>query len=449
MPTTHDPRHLPDTGDKILLINPPVHDTRLHWSQWLQPLTLLKLAAYAKHVKADAKLIDALSRKPEERIPRRRVEVLELDDSRVNKWRFGQTNFALTRQLRELRKDGWHPDRVYVECLVTFWWEGAAEVAKTVSKIFPKSTIYLIGPYGELAPWHVQEQMGEGVIVASLSREVRCLPSDLSVCPQTPRFAYITLGAGYRDPREVVAEIESKAKEFKVQNFAFVEHGIADKHTETYSQVLDHLAAHPLKVKLYALGNISPADLVAHPDLAQLMRRAGYKQIVFADDRGSPQSEAADEALIEAYRQSASLLQQAGFPLRTDVLMGSICIGRSGEDLASRAALATQVAHHIGSIIPWAYQPAVDECPDIRLENQNGKLFPLRKRNGRKHRDYLDLLALATILNAKYREHSFDFLGDGLISTLFRQSIANRGWDPDPEAKGTLSLPAKPTSQKR
>jgi hypothetical protein len=449
MPSTHDPRHLPETGDKILLINPPVCDTRLHWSQWLQPLGLLQLATYAKHVEADARLIDALSHKADERIPRRRVEILELDESRVNKWRFGETNFALTRQLRELRKDGWYPDRAYVECLVTFWWEGAAEVAKIVSKIFPKSTIYLIGSYGELAPRHAQEQMGEGVIVASLSREVQCLPSDLSVCPQTPRFAYITLGAGYRDPEAVVAEITSKAEEFKVQSFAFVEHGVADEQAETYRKVLELLATHPVKANLYALGNISPADMVAHPDLAQLMRRAGYRQIVFADDRGSPLSEAADEALVEAYRQSASLLQQAGFPLRTDVLVGSICIGRLGEDLESRAALATHVAHHIGSIIPWAYQPTIDECPDLRLEDQNGKLFPLRKRNGRKHRDYLDLLALATILNAKYREHTFDFLGEGLVPTLFRQSVASRGWDPDPEVKGTLSLPAKPASQKR
>lgn len=449
MSNSHDQRHLPETGEKILLINPPVHDTRLHWSQWLQPLGLLKLATYAKHVKADAKLIDALSHKPDERIPRRRVEVLELDESRVNKWRFGQTNFALTRQLRELRKDGWHPDRVYVECLVTFWWEGAAEVAKIVSKVFPKSAVYLIGPYGELAPRHAQEQMGEGVILASLSHEVRCLPSDLSVCPQTPRFAYITLGANARDPEEVVTEIATKAEVFKVQNFTFVEHGIAGEHAETHGKVLDLLATRPVKVSLYALGNISPADLVTHPDLAQLMRRAGYRQIVFADDRESPLGEAEDEALVEAYRRSALLLQQAGFPLRTDVLMGSICIGRAGEDLESRAALATQVAHHIGSIIPWAYQPAIDECPGLRLEEQNGKLFPLRKLNGRKHRDYLDLLALATILNAKYRERTFDFLGDGLIPTLFRQSIANRGWDPGLEVKGTLSLPAKPASQER
>jgi len=449
MPSIHDPRYLPEAGDRVLLINPPVYDTRLHWSQWLQPLGLLKLATFAQRVEAEAKLVDALTHRSDERIHRKRVAVLELDDSRVNKWRFGETNFALTRQLREFRKDGWYPDRVYIECLVTFWWEGAAEVAKIVSRVFPKATTYLIGPYGELAPHHAQEQMGEGAEMASLGPDVRYLPSDLSVCPQVPRFAYITLGAGHRDPEAVVAEITTKAEAFKVQSFAFVEHGIAGEHVETYSKVLELLATRPAKVNLYALGNISPADLVTHPDLAQLMRRAGYRQIVFADDRESPLGEAEDEALIEAYRKSALLLQQAGFPLRTDVLMGSICIGRSGEDLESRAALATHVVHHIGSIIPWAYQPAIDECPGLLLEDQNGKLFPLRKHNGRKHRDYLDLLALATILNAKYREHTFDFLGDGLIPTLVRQSIAKRGWDPDPEVKGTLALPAKPTSQKR
>ena len=206
----------------------------------------------------------------------------------------------------------------------------------------------------------------------------------------------------------------------------------AGQHAENYSKVLDLLVSRSFKISLYALGNVSPSDLVAYPDLAKLMRRAGYKQIVFADDRENPLSEASDEDLVEAYRQAASLLHQAGFPQRTDVLVGSICIGRQGEDLESRAALATRVAHHIGSIIPWAYQPALNECPEIPLEGQNGKLYPLREENGLQYRDYLDMLGLAAILNAKYREHTFDFLGDQLIPTLLRQSIANRGWDPSP-----------------
>ena len=445
----HKSGHLPEQSEKVLLINPPVCDTHLHWSQWLQPLALMKLAAFAKNTKAEAKLLDALSHKSDERIHRQRVEVLELDGSRVNKWRFGQTRFALTRQLRELRKEKWYPDRVYIECLATFWWEGAAEIAEAVKEIFPETAIHLIGAYGELAPGHVQAHMGADVIVASLGSEVLSLPSDLSVCAETPRFAYIALGAGHRDPEDVVAEIATKAEVSKVQHFAFVEHGIASQHAEHYSKVLDLLALRSFKISLYALGNVSPSELVAHPDLAKLMRRAGYKQIVFADDRENPLGEASDEDLVDAYRQAASLLHQAGFPERTDVLVGSICIGRQGEDLESRAALATRVAHHIGSIIPWAYQPALNECPEIPLEGQNGKLYPLRERNGLEYRDYLDLLGLAAILNAKYREHTFDFLGDQLIPTLLRQSIANRGWDPSPEVKGTLTLPAKPATPKR
>ncbi len=75
------------------------------------------------------------------------------------------------------------------------------------------------------------------------------------------------------------------------------------------------------------------------------------------------------------------------------------------------------------------------------LELQNGKLYPFRNANGVSYREYLNLHGLAAVLNSKYREHTFDFLGDGLISNLLRDSIARGAWDPPEHLKGSLQLP--------
>jgi len=77
----------------------------------------------------------------------------------------------------------------------------------------------------------------------------------------------------------------------------------------------------------------------------------------------------------------------------------------------------------------------------MELESQNGKLFPLRNLSGIRYSEYMDLLGLAVVLNAKYRERTFDFLGDGLVGRLFRDSVARRGWDPPQEVKGSVNLP--------
>lgn len=89
------------------------------------------------------------------------------------------------------------------------------------------------------------------------------------------------------------------------------------------------------------------------------------------------------------------------------------------------------MAHVAGSLIPIPYQPSPSEAdgdPDHILHN--GKLFPFAEANGITYRAYQDLLGLAALLNAKYRQQTFDFLGEGLIARLVRESLVTERWDP-------------------
>jgi hypothetical protein len=428
---------LPTGAERVLLLNPAVYDTRLPWAQWLQPTLLLRLGTHFRAHGTDAKLLDALYHRPTERIRRKRVAILDLDGQQVFKWRHGITKAAIERYLRDLSRSGWYPDEVYVECFTTFWWEGAAEAIALVKKRFPQSRVILLGAYPALAPEHARGNTAADEIGTAPLTGLSYLPGDLSLYEHPPTFGYVTLGEGGKSADDVVDEVV-QAFEKKVWSFAFPEHSVVRRFPDLYTSILEKLAAKGLKANFYALGNIAPSDLAANPDLAALMKQAGYVQICFSDDRDGE----GQEWLVEDYRTAAGLCHQAGFKPRTEAIVGSVCIGRRGEDLAERAELLTLVSHYAGSVILWPYQPAPAEFPDdYPLEAQNGKLFPYRHQNGLTYRAYTDLLGLSALLNSKYRSCTFDFLGDGLIPRLFRESLEREAWHPAPEVKGTLQLP--------
>ena len=182
-------------------------------------------------------------------------------------------------------------------------------------------------------------------------------------------------------------------------------------------------------MSFYALGNLYPSDFIDDPELASLLFRSGFKQVVFADDRDVPLTEDAREIYLEQCRLAIKNCIDAGYKWRTESLSASLCIGRPGEDLSEVTSFMTRLAHVAGSLIVIPYQPSPTEyavCyPEtaVSLELQNGKIFPFAAYNQVKYREYQDLLGLAAVFNAKYRSHSFDFLGDSLVSHLVQSSL--------------------------
>jgi len=435
--------NLIESAERVLLLNPPVHDTRVPWSQFQQPVLLLKLATLLGHHNKDVKLIDARYVTRGKRVTRERVAILDLDGIPLNKWRFGLSRPALRRALRALAIDDWRPDQIYVECLTPFWWEGAAEAIGVAKAQFPDACLILVGPYASLAPEHAARHTEADKILSGTWSALAALQVDVSLYPEPPAFAYLTLGAGQLPPTDVVDAIASNISSSKrrLQSFAFVEPVCEPQFVDQFRAVLEEIIARKLDVTLYALGSVSPPDFLNHPNLAGLMKQAGYAQITFADDRDVGLDSDSREHWIDACRSAAAACRDAGFKMRTEAVTASLCLGRRDESLAERVRTCTLLAHFVGSVIIWPYQPTVQECDNIPLEEQNGKLFPLRTQNGTTYRDYLEIQGLTTVLNAKYRDTTFDFLGDGLISRLFRESVVREAWDPDPMVKGSLHLP--------
>lgn len=440
-------QYVPDHGHRrVLLFSPPVYDTRFPWSQWQQPLTLLQLGTLLKRNGCDVRLIDALHVKSGDPIRRQRVRIIDRGDVALNYWRFGTLKSYLIAQLRACAREKWFPDAVYIECGTTFWWEGAREVAELVRERFPKAMVILCGAYPQYASSHAAANVSADVVVAGAIAGLSGLPLDLSLYPSRPIFSHIIIGSSERSSDDILDEIADKASftsgEGRVTRFAFADHDVAARFPALFRSVLEGVIERTLHVSFFALGTILPQTLSDDPPLAQLMKRAGYKQIVFADDRNDPINETARAHWVEVCRRAVEHCQRAGYRVRTDAVSAMLSVGRPGERLEDVSAHMTRLAHVAGSLIPVPYQPMPQECPDdLPLEMQNGKIFPFAERNGVTYREYQDVLGLAALFNSKYRSRTFDFAGDSLVSRLVQESLASGSWDPRSAPDGLHERP--------
>lgn len=426
----------PEAGfRRVLLFNPPVYDTRFPWARWQQPITLLQLATLLRSSHCDIRLIDALYIQPDKTLTRRRMDVFKRGKVSINYWRFGRLPSELAAQCDNLKCEGWEPDEVYIEGFTTFWWKGVVEAVTLLRKKFPHTRIILCGTYPSIAPEHAKINSGADVLVTGSLQGLAGLPLDLSLYHNRPTFTYLSIGTDKRTSSDIVDEFLYKAnstnQQERIRQFAFADHDVVCRFPEQFRALLEAIVDKKIKVSFYALGNINPGDLANDPELADLLFRAGFKQLVFADDRQLPFTEEAREKLLDDYHYAIENCIAAGYKARTEALVGSVSIGRPGENLTAVTAVMTKVAHVAGSLIVVPYQPSLVECAsDLPLEYQNGKLFPFAEYNGASYSSYQDILGLAAILNAKYRSRTFDFLGDSLIPRLVRSSLVNESWNP-------------------
>lgn len=423
---------LPIASDRVLLVNPPIYDTRFPWARWQHPSTLLQIGAYAATIGCAVRMVDVLMDRFRSRLPRSRVCLVDIDGSLVPKWRYGTPEQKVAKTLAGLTD--WSPTQVYVECQTTFWWEGAAEAVRLCKTAFPDATICLLGAYPQLAPQHARDNGGaDELLTGELPEALHGCRMDYSLYPSRPVTGYLTMPSAPEDIPELVQSIPVLAG-LGIRDFAFGQHGVGD--ADLFAEVLTALVGVRPRCRFHVLGNLNSGDLIAEPQLAGLMKAAGYEQIWFSDDRDRPVQGSVDMENIESCREAASLLDAAGFKLRSDEVNGGLCIGRPGESLDERAESAALVAHHLGSVLLWQYQPTIAECPDLDLQDLNCKLFPLRRQNGATYRDYLNVLSFGNILTSKYRDRTFDFSGHGLIASMLRDSFFRAAWNAAPEVKG-------------
>ena len=96
--------------DRVLLLNPPVEETRYSWVRWNQPLDLLKIASHLRsHVGCGVELLDCM--KPDENgkvsedwLPRDR-RYYSVKEQRYPMRRFGTSYGDIAKQLTAMQRE--------------------------------------------------------------------------------------------------------------------------------------------------------------------------------------------------------------------------------------------------------------------------------------------------------------------------------------------------------
>jgi hypothetical protein len=427
-----------ETGARrVLLVQPPLYDTRLYWREFLQPVALLQLATALRRCGCDLRLVDALSVGRGEALQRRRVRQFQRDEVAVNYWRWGLPGGQIKQQLDSLKETGWSPEDIYLLAGPAYQWEGSAEVVKLVRQAFPATRVLLFGQYPTTATEHACAHSGADVLMVGQVKELAGLPLDLSLFPVRPRNSHLAIDTPERPVADLISELRALAappeRKSRIAHIVFADQDVLARFPAHVRAVLEAARDERLGVTFHAFGGIAPGVLARDAQMAQLLFDAGLKQVIFADDRHLPPTAEALAPHLDDYRAAIANCAAAGYRWRTDALVGSACLGRPQERIEEVAAYLTELAHLAGSVIVLPYQPEPSACPgELPLEERNGKLFPFAPPG--QYREYLNLLGLCAVSNSKHRSRTFDFLGDGLIPTLVRRSLVTGSWRPPRDA---------------
>src|SRR5262249_58011675 len=126
--------------DRVLLLNPPVEETRYSWIRWNQPLDLLKIGSRLRsHVKCGVELLDCM--KPDEGgkvsedwLPRDR-RYYSVTGERYPMRRFGISYGELTRQLTAMHKQEGgkkRPTQIWITSLGSDWDENVGQGCRII-----------------------------------------------------------------------------------------------------------------------------------------------------------------------------------------------------------------------------------------------------------------------------------------------------------------------------
>lgn len=418
---------------RVLLLNPPVYDFRFDWARWHQPCGLLRIGSLLSSSGNDVRLIDCLQQLQGDRIQRRKLGTINVDGQKLPRWQYGLTWEQIEKKIESLEEEKWKPDVIHVTCMMTFWWEGARDLIYRLHSWFPKPSVILGGVYPSLCSEHASQHIRGVHFDIAMSKRAKNRATDFDLYDTKPHFAGIFL---YRthSANKILKEIEAKYK-LGVREFAFFDDEIPGKDPKYFESVLDLITKGKLNIKFRALGNLSLKGITRN--IVVKMKRAGFRQIFLRDDIALIDNLDGD---LSTYERGIELLLKFGdYKPRTEDITAMVLVGFPGENLEHTAERLTRLAHVVGSVNLVPYQPTPgtgiynrhkDYLDKIPLEMQNGKLFPFAKLNHARFSDYQELIRLAALLNSKYRDTTFDFLGDDEIAKMVRKSMAEETWRP-------------------
>jgi len=416
--------------DQILLVNPPVEETRYSWIRWNQPLDLLKIASLLRvELGCGVDLFDFMKPEISGNVPAQRLrgarQYRMVRAERYPMWHFGQPYNALRDWVVDRRGNGtWkEPTEVWITSLCSYWFESVAQACRSARQALPNARIVVLGQYPALMPGHAGERSGADVVVSDgLPLEEYPAAIDL-YGKEHPPFLALQETSGC-----LAGEMEAGLK-LGIVNFCFFQDRLCGDGGETLRKAADAAEKLNKRIRLHIICGLQPRDVT--PRVASILARPLFEEIHFEE-------ETAPEGLdLEAYRSARAHLIEAGCKVPGRALSGFVWIGRPMDDLKVLLSRAFAAVELMGSIILKPFTPTPNGAEHCRYseylasiphQDWSPHFFPFADLNGIGRSDYHDLYRVAAFLNEKVRGRAFDFLDGTLGARLLRESLRREVW---------------------
>jgi hypothetical protein len=412
--------------DRVLLLNPPVEETRYSWLRWNQPLDLLKLASRLRsHVECGVELLDSMKpdehgKVPEEWLPRDR-RYYSVNGERYPMRRFGISYGEIAKHLREKQ-----PTQVWITSLCSYWYESIAETCRIVRQTVPDALVVLLGQYARLMPKHAAESCAADLVLSK--------PPDLSAEPSAfdlygekpPPFVALQL-----NPIVAVAEIRV-AVERGVLQFTFFDDDVCRDEGAALMEIIAKTKGLHKHLRYHVICGLHPDKVT--PAIASVLADKQVAVVHF-EEAGN------GELDVQAYKKARAYLREAGMKEVDNRLSGFVWLGRPGDQLEQIILRSFEVLNQLEGLILKPYSPTPGSPEHRENESYLAKIphrewsphfFPFAELNGIGREEYHDLYRMAAFLNEKIRDGSFDFLKGTLGAKMLRESLRREVWKLEP-----------------
>jgi hypothetical protein len=420
--------------DSVLLINPPVVETRYSWVRWNQPLDLLKIASHIKsNVGCEINLLDYMQPDKEGDVPQewlpKASRYVVIGDEQYPMRRYGRSHGFLKEWLekRRLQDCNSPPTQVWITSLCSYWFESISETCRVVRQELPDAKIVLMGQYARLTPKHAAEHCVCDFVV---SKPLNLIdePAALELYKKPPPFISIQL-----ESKSAISDINAAVKR-QISQVVFFGEDVCHDGGEPLREVVEATQGLHRHLRYHIICGLQPEKFT--PKLAKLFApRKPFAQFHFETASDG------DGLNLEAYERTRRYLEEAKIKLPDERLGGFVWIGRPGDDLERIIRNTLTVLEHFGGVILKPYTPTPGE-PDqlahadylagIKPHRWSPHFFPFSDLNGITRSEYHDLYRMAAFLNEKVHNHAFDFLNGTLGSQMLRNSLSREVWNLEP-----------------
>lgn len=430
--------------DRILLVNPPVEETRYSWIRWNQPLDLLKLAAHLREeVGCAVELLDLMKPDregvvPEEFLPPDR-RYRQRGGQRYPMRRYGLPYATIRKWAYDRRAAGPKemPTQVWVTSLCWYWFGSVGEMCRVAREALPDAQVVAIGNYPRVVPDHAKENcLAHAAVTGTFGLPERPALFEL-YGNQLPPFLALKLA----DPQVAVKEVTWGVGK-RILDYSFFEEDVCREGGERLMQVIRETAGLHKHLRFHLLCGLYPEHVT--PALARLLVGRNIAALNFEE------ADVRDRLDVGVYVQARRYLAEAGLKFPDSRLSGFVWIGRPRDELDPLIERSFQVLDTFGSIILKPYAP-IPNSPEhqryraylekLPLADWSPHFFPMAEANGITCAEYHDLYRMAAFLNEKVRSRAFDFLQGTLGAELLKSSLQREVWNLGPSPLRVINQP--------